>query len=113
MPRKLRDLVDLQREDAEAESRAVDAAEREFHRRGWFWRRLKVWTNRFEMLEDWAKKLGGLLVAVVAVLGVGFKLVRFISDRRVAPAEQPATGVASTALDRVDKPVAPKVLPRP
>jgi hypothetical protein len=105
MPRRFHDLADLQREDAEAESRAVEAAEREFHRRGWFWRKLEIWTKRFELLGAWAKGLGAFLVAVGAIGGVGYKLVRFIADRRVAPAELPApTGIASTTVDRVPVP---------
>ena len=103
MARKLRDLVDLQRADAEAEERAVSVAEKTFHRRGWFWVHLADWTKRFELLAAWAKGLGAFLVAVGAIGGVGYKLVRFIGDRRVAPAQEPATGIASTTVDRVDK----------
>ena len=109
MSRKIHDLVDLQREDAEAESRAVRVAEREFHRRGWFWRQLGVWTKRFERLGDFTKALGAFLVGALAMLGVGYKLVRFIADRRLPPAQLPApTGIASTTVDRVAKPEPPK-----
>ena len=109
MARKLRDLVDLQREDTEAEARAIDAAERAFHRRGGFWRKLQIWTKRFELLAGWAKGLGAFLVAVGAIAGAGYKLVRFIADRRLPPAQLPApTGIASTTVDRVEKPLPPE-----
>jgi hypothetical protein len=98
MPRRFHDLAELQREDARA-------AEAHQQRHGWFWRQLHVWTERFERLGAFTKALGAFLVAAGAVLGVGYKLVKFVGDRRVAAAELPApTGIASTAVDRVEKP---------
>lgn len=100
MARRFHDIAELQREDAKA-------AEWQQQRRGWFWRQIHVWTERLERLASWAKALGTFLVAMGTIGGVGYKLVRFIADRRVAAADLPApTGIASTTLDRVEKPPA-------
>lgn len=84
-------LADLQREDAE----------RAEHRPG-FWSRVTHWSKR-------AKEIGTIVSVGVTLIGGAIRVVQMIVARTVAPAEEPATGVASTALDRVEKPRAVEV----
>lgn len=59
------------------------------------------------MLKRWEKRAHGgatILAAVAALLGAGAKVWHFIADRRVAPAELPATGQPTIATDRVAEP---------
>ncbi len=114
---KLRDLEALKAAQLEdARGKLVDpeahegelTAGRRWHRaRLWFSAELAAWTARLERGGRWAKAVAMIVVSIATVAGVLWRAVVFYKTRGGAPAEQPATGVASTAVDRVPKPKPP------
>jgi hypothetical protein len=111
--RRLYDLVDLGRQDAERQQREADRQQRHHGR---FWLQFAVWGKRFEDIADWAKKLGLLVTGLTTLLTGGwgaYKLVRKVGQiyaaTKLAPADQPVTdhGIASTTVDRVPLPKPP------
>jgi hypothetical protein len=103
MARRFHDLADLQRADAEA----MEAAHWALRGRG-FWVLMGLWTKRLSKVSDWLKAVGAVLVAVTVVVTAGVKAVELLRARGVAPAETPATGIASTTVDRAPTPPLPK-----
>jgi hypothetical protein len=68
--------------------------------RAWFSLGLDRWTPRLERLAKW-------VTALALVVGGLAKVIHDLRATRVAPAELPKTGVASTFADRVEKPKDP------
>lgn len=68
--------------------------------RAWFSRGLTEWTPRLERLAKW-------VTALTLVVGGLAKVIHDLRATAVGPAELPKTGVASTAVDRVEKPQPP------
>ena len=97
--RDLEWLKAAQREDAERFAGEL--------RHGWFWRKLHVWTHRFDRLGKWLKALLTVVAAGGGLLGAGAKIWQYIAARRVAPAELPATGQPTVGTDFVSKPKPP------
>ena len=73
-----------------------------------FWHLLHLWTRRLTRVAAWVKQLGLIVLGVGTIAGA---LYRFVQFRKVGPAEQPATGIASTAVDRVEQPSPPPQSP--
>lgn len=72
--------------------------------------RVRWWPRTRATLKRWegrAKRLAALGSALAALGGAYAKLSRFIADRRIAPAELPATGQPTIATDRVIEPKPP------
>lgn len=85
----------------------IKAAQIEEARRGIrhpSWDRLTVALHRWERR---AKSIAAFGTAIGVLFTLTSRAWHYMKDREVAPAELPATGVASTAVDRVDKPKAP------
>lgn len=106
MPRRFHDLAELQREDAEA-------AEHGYRRPHGFWARLRAWSKRLGHVSEWLKNAGAIVAGTAALVTGTVRLYQMFRARSVAPAQEPATGVASTALDRVDPPKPPAQLSKP
>ncbi len=85
-------LKEAAQADLEAERRS--ASRRHFVRR---------WTHRTKRLTVIVTTVTGLVTAIGAFVGA----VRGYLSRDVSPADLPANGVASTALDRVEEPKKP------
>ena len=68
--------------------------------RAWLSRGFDRWTPRLERLAKW-------VTAMALVVGGLAKIIHDMRATSVGPAELPRTGVASTAMDRVDKPKPP------
>ena len=109
---RLERLKPLQSEDAlgalsdpEAHAGELTAGQRWRRLRAWFSAELDAWTGRLERGGKWAKALAVIVVSMATVAGVIWRAVIFYT--RPAPAEEPATGVASTTMDRVEKPKPP------
>lgn len=78
-------------------------------RRHDIWWHLGQWTKRFKRLKKALATLAAVVTAIGGVLTSIQGVRAWITHRSVAPAELPApSGGASTALDRVDKPLPPK-----
>jgi hypothetical protein len=86
--------------DPEAHSGELTAGGWTRRARAWFSRGLAVWTPRLERLGKW-------IAALALVVGGMAKIIHDMRATAVGPAELPKTGVASTAVDRVEKPKAP------
>lgn len=68
----------------------------------WVGGQVRLWRARFVALAAWAQdvvKIG----AALTMLGTGYKLVRLMWARVVGSPDMQATGIHSTALDRVEK----------
>jgi hypothetical protein len=86
--------------DPETHAREFTAGGRIRRFRAWFSRGLTAWTPRLERLGKW-------IAALALVVGGLAKIIHDMRATTIAPAELPKTGVASTAMDRVEKPKAP------
>jgi hypothetical protein len=62
--------------------------------------RIDRWTER-------AKSWAAFGAAIGALVTMSVRTWHYIADRRVAPADLPATGQPTIATDRVEKPKAP------
>lgn len=96
-------LKALEREELDAATE--EWARRELRPHGipeWLGAQIRLWRARFDALAGWVQVIVKL-APVVSVLGSGYKLVRFMWARHVKDAELPATGIASTTLDRVER----------
>ena len=111
--RDLEALKSAQREDAEAHFESEWAGKLVPHgpltrAARWFGRGLHRWTERINRLAKWVKAVAIFLGAA----GTVWQAVRSWWGRDVQPAELPKTGVASTAIDRVDHPSPPNHQPK-
>lgn len=75
--------------------------------RGWVSRKLRAWTKRLDRMSKRAEALLKFGTALAAFLGVSAKVWHYIADRRVPPAELPATGEPTVGTDFVKKPKPP------
>jgi hypothetical protein len=91
-------------DDPEAHAGELLGGQRWRRARAWFSRELDAWTERLERGGKWAKHLAIFVTSLATVGAVLWRAVVFYTSRGGAPAEQPATGVASTTIDRVEKP---------
>lgn len=114
--KKLAKVAALQLADAEAaESERLRVTPRRRWRR-WFWRRLRVWTDHLSHVARWMKIVGAIAAGAPTLFGgvrlvvkAGVKFVQLYRARADSePGLPPATGVASTTVDRVEKPTPPK-----
>jgi hypothetical protein len=86
--------------DPEAHAGELTAGGRLRRARAWFSRGVTIWTPRLERLGKW-------IAALALVVGGLAKIIHDMRATAVAPAELPKTGVASTSVDRVERPKAP------
>jgi hypothetical protein len=84
--RKFHNLADLQRQDAEAAEHKAT-----------LWERSAVWGPR-------ARDLTAILAIGATLLSGAARLFEMYRARSLSPAVEPATGIASTTVDRVPVP---------
>jgi hypothetical protein len=101
--RRLQRLKALEREELDA---AVEEwARRELRPHGlpeWLGAQIKLWRVRLDGLAGWVQVLVKL-APVLTLMGSCYKLACFMWAHYVKAADLPATGIASTTLDRVEK----------
>jgi hypothetical protein len=100
--RDLEELKAAQLADAESQARAEDA-----DLRSSLWRRLGRWARRAGKAAKLVKAAVEIVGGIAALIAFAWKAYGFYKARDGSP-ELPATGVASTAIDRVDKSSPPK-----
>jgi hypothetical protein len=97
-------MLDRLKAAARADAAEADRWDGEL-RRGWFSRKLRSWTERFDDLGKWAKAVATFGTALAALGGASAKVWHYIADRRIAPAELPAgNDMPTTTIDRVPEP---------
>lgn len=95
-------------ERAELDAAVEEWARRELRPHGipeWAGAQIKLWRARLDGLAGWVQVIVKL-APVLTLLGSCYKLAWFMWAHYVKAADLPATGIASTTLDRVERPVA-------